>query len=130
MEHLLRDVPFILETDHENLTRIYSSGSPKVYRWQLELQSCPFTIRHIKGEDNEVADALSRLCPVSDPSEYISAFEEFAEPEELLAFYGFTQPSHAMDYEDTIWCTSVRGGATTGGPETHRKHTQLQRPLN
>jgi len=30
MEHLLRDTPFILETDHQNLTRIYSSGSPKV----------------------------------------------------------------------------------------------------
>jgi hypothetical protein len=37
MEYLFRDIKFIFETDHENLTRIYSSGSPKVLRWKLEL---------------------------------------------------------------------------------------------
>ena len=66
MEYLLRDRPFILETDHENLTRIYSSGSPKVYRWHLELQNFPCSIRYLKGSDNELADALSRLCARTD----------------------------------------------------------------
>jgi hypothetical protein len=38
LEHLLRDIFFVLHTDHENLTRCYSSGSPKVYRWKLLIQ--------------------------------------------------------------------------------------------
>ena len=76
-DHLLRDVPFVLETDHHKLTRIYSSGSAKVLRWHLHLQSYNCEIRHIKGEQNFVADKLSRLCPVSDDNEYIGAFEEF-----------------------------------------------------
>ncbi len=32
LDYLLRDVHFILHTDHVNLTRCYSSGSPKVLR--------------------------------------------------------------------------------------------------
>ena len=77
VEHLLRDVHFTLETDHENLTRIYSSGSPKVLRWQLELQSYDCEIRHIKGELNLVADHLSRLCPILHTEEYIPITDEF-----------------------------------------------------
>jgi hypothetical protein len=62
MEYLLRDIKFIIETDHENLTRIYSSGSPKVLRWKLELQSYNADIRYIKGEENGLAEAMSCLC--------------------------------------------------------------------
>ncbi len=31
-------------------------------RWQLVLQEFDFKYKHIKGEDNVVADAFSRLC--------------------------------------------------------------------
>ncbi len=31
-------------------------------RWQLTLQEFDFEYKHIKGEDNVVADAFSRLC--------------------------------------------------------------------
>jgi hypothetical protein len=62
MEYILRDREFTLETDHENLTRIYDGGSPKVFRWHLQLQSFPCKLKFIKGDANVIADALSRVC--------------------------------------------------------------------
>jgi hypothetical protein len=64
LEHLLRDNFFVLHTDHENLTRCYSSGSPKVYRWKLLIQGFNMDIVHIKGVDNIVADSFSRLATI------------------------------------------------------------------
>ena len=61
-EHLLRDVNFILETDHENLTYLNFEGSAKVKRWKMLCQEFDFEIRFIKGELNTIADAFSRLC--------------------------------------------------------------------
>jgi hypothetical protein len=36
-------------------------GSAKVKRWRTDIQEFDFFIEHIPGEDNIVADALSRL---------------------------------------------------------------------
>jgi hypothetical protein len=66
MEHLIRDIPFTLHTDHENLIRDRTSGSPKVLRWKLDIQQFDYTVLHIKGEDNVVADSFSRLCAKED----------------------------------------------------------------
>lgn len=74
MEHLLRDVPFTLLTDHENLTRIYTTGSQKVLRWRLFIQEFNMKVAKIPGEFNVVADAFSRLCPVNHPED--TDFEE------------------------------------------------------
>ena len=52
---------FIIETDHNNLTWMEASEVPKIVRWRIYLQSFSFKIRHIKGTENTVADALSRL---------------------------------------------------------------------
>ena len=61
-DHLLRDVNFVLETDHENLTFLKFDGSPKVKRWKMLIQEFRFDLLFIKGKDNGVADAMSRLC--------------------------------------------------------------------
>jgi hypothetical protein len=61
-DFLLRDVRFVFETDHKNLTFLKTAQSAKVRRWQLALQEFDFEYIHIKGEDNVVADAFSRLC--------------------------------------------------------------------
>jgi hypothetical protein len=59
---LLRDIRFfVVETDHKNLTFLKTAQSAKVRRWQLALQEFDFEYIHIKGEDNVVADAFSRL---------------------------------------------------------------------
>jgi hypothetical protein len=59
-EYLLRDVNFVMHTDHANLVYIRDSGSPKVIRWKLQMQEFLFTLEHVKGVDNIVADAMSR----------------------------------------------------------------------
>lgn len=52
--------PFILETDHRNLTYIHGGTSPKVVRWALALQNFRYTLVHVPGETQNVADTLSR----------------------------------------------------------------------
>ena len=80
LEHLLRDVHFKVRTDHKNLLRAYTSGSKKVLRWRMQMQSFDIDYEHVKGEDNIVADTLSRLCPSNDTSLQERA-QEFTEKE-------------------------------------------------
>lgn len=68
-EHLLRDVFFILQTDHRNLTFINMEGSPKIRRWKLAIQEYNFAIEYLPGERNVVADNFSRLCDIDNPDE-------------------------------------------------------------
>jgi hypothetical protein len=64
----------IVYTDHENLFQdALSLTSDRVYRWRLLLEEYGPKIRYIRGIDNTVADALSRLeydpsRNVKDPS--------------------------------------------------------------
>ncbi len=64
LEYLLRDVYFVIRTDHKNLTYINQEGSPIQVRrcWKLAIQEYNFDIEYIPGEENSVADAFSRLC--------------------------------------------------------------------
>ena len=49
-------------TDHKNLTRdALGSTSDRVYRWRLLLEEFGPEIVYIKGINNTVADAISRL---------------------------------------------------------------------
>ena len=59
--YYLRCKEFVLETDHANLQYMEMSQVPKIIRWRVFLQSFNFSLRHIKGKDNAVADWLSRL---------------------------------------------------------------------
>ena len=59
---MLRDNDFISETDHKNLTYLNYGGSAKVQRWKMLIQEFKFDIKFIKGVDNIVSDAWSRLC--------------------------------------------------------------------
>ena len=52
--------PFILETDHRNLTFIHGGTSPKVVRWALALQNFAHALVHIPGTSQVVPDTLSR----------------------------------------------------------------------
>jgi hypothetical protein len=72
LEHLLRDVHFTLRTDHKNLTFLNTEGSAKVKRWKLAIQEYDFSIEHIRGEDNMVADVLSRMVDVPTEEHVIS----------------------------------------------------------
>ena len=52
---------FFVATDHRNLIYLQRSTIPKLVRWRLRLLEYDFTILHVPGKDNVVADALSRM---------------------------------------------------------------------
>ena len=54
--------PAVVYTDHNPLTFLNLLHCPnqRLIRWSLFLQAYTLDIRHIKGRDNVVADALSR----------------------------------------------------------------------
>lgn len=60
LEYLVGGIHFVLRTDHKNLTYINAGSSDKVRRWKLGIQEFDFMVEHIPGEDNLIADALSR----------------------------------------------------------------------
>ena len=61
LTHLLLGRMFLVATDHLNLIYLERSEVPKLVRWRLRLQEFSFTVRHIAGVENVVADGLSRL---------------------------------------------------------------------
>lgn len=68
-ESLLLGHQFSVEIDHKNMLWMYKSDTPKVVRWRLRLAPFDFDINHIPGNTNLVADALSRLHPLTVPAE-------------------------------------------------------------
>ncbi|GCA63291.1 hypothetical protein KIPB_009076, partial [Kipferlia bialata] len=60
-EHYLLGVHFILYTDNRNLVFVCQATTGKVGRWRMQLEMHSFTVRHITGEKNFVADCLSRV---------------------------------------------------------------------
>ena len=61
-EWFLRGKPFVVETDHRNLTYMEQSTQAIVIRWRVLLQSYPIiAIRHIPRTQNLVADWLSNF---------------------------------------------------------------------
>ena len=58
---------FVLETDHKPLLQlnVQAQHKAKCERWRLKLQQYRFKIRYIKGNENTMADYLSR-SPVEE----------------------------------------------------------------
>jgi hypothetical protein len=74
---------FTLETDHRNLLWMEKSTVPIIVRWRVLLQSYNFSLRHIPGKDNKVADWLSRMHPVL-PSPVVLNTTTTTTPQELF----------------------------------------------
>ena len=73
LESLLRDRPFTIRKDHRNLLFIKQSSNRMAVRWYMALSECTFNIEFISGEDNSIADSMSRLCRnnmIDNPREY------------------------------------------------------------
>ena len=73
LQSLLRDRLFKIKTDHRNLLFIKEASNPMILRWYMALSEFSFTLEFIPGVDNNIADAMSRLCRnnmVDEPKEY------------------------------------------------------------
>ena len=55
--------PITVYTDHNPLVFLHrmKNANQRLMRWSLMLQEYPLAIQHIKGSENVVADALSRI---------------------------------------------------------------------
>ncbi len=55
--------PLIVYTDHNPLVFLnrMKNNNQRLMRWSLFLQTFELDIRHIRGKDNVIADALSRV---------------------------------------------------------------------
>jgi hypothetical protein len=60
LEHFLLGHHFSIETDNRNITFMTTSKTPRVIRMWTALQEFSFTVSHIPGENNLIADLLSR----------------------------------------------------------------------
>lgn len=52
----------VIQTDHNPLVFLnYSKSNQRVLRWALQLADFDFEIQHIPGQQNKLADVLSRM---------------------------------------------------------------------
>ena len=73
LQSLLRDRLFTIRTDHRNLLFIKEASNPMIVRWYMALSEFSYTLEFIPGVDNNIADAMSRLCRnnmIDQPREY------------------------------------------------------------
>jgi hypothetical protein len=77
-EDLLDNRPFILKTDHMNLTYLNVTLTGKVLRWKLYLQDKDFHLHHVPGKEvhQGVPDALSRLCENHMPPKQVPEIQK------------------------------------------------------
>ena len=52
---------FTVRTDHKNLLYLSKSSVPKLVRWRVFLSEFQFLVQHIPGDQNVVADGLTRV---------------------------------------------------------------------
>lgn len=64
---------FVIFTDHQPLTSLFNprkglsiTAASRLQRWSIILSAYQYEIKYLKGKDNVVADALSRLCIKTD----------------------------------------------------------------
>ena len=95
---ILMGQQIIVHTDHENLTYKFFN-SDRVMRWRLYIEEYSPDIRYIKGEENIVADTLSRLEIKQAPLEQAHFTEELCS--ECYAFNEDELPQDAfpLSYE-------------------------------
>jgi len=92
LDYLLGGVKFRLRTDHKNLTFIKEAKNDMVQRWKMRIQSYDCDVEHVPGEENDVADDLSRMVRVEVESEQvIHLIDNYVIPEDV---HGLLEKCH------------------------------------
>ena len=71
-QHYLWPKEFVIHSDHESLKHIRSQGklNRKHAKWVEFIESFPSVIKHKKGKENIIADALSRRYTLPNQLDY------------------------------------------------------------
>jgi len=92
---ILMGQQLIVHTDHLNLT-YKQFNSDRVLRWRLYIEEYSPEIRYIKGEENVVADCLSRLaCSAASINDNIELFQTIMESDKEEKNFDFNPLSYS-----------------------------------
>lgn len=128
LEYLLRDVQFALKTDHKNLIYVTTSGSPKVLRWKMEMQTYNFTTSYFPGPDNVAADALSRLCSMQQVEDDDITERDLSHTESFGLLCSTVMPKIPVRIPSKMYkCISAVHNSTVGHFGVELTHQRLGR---
>ena len=87
--NILFGYPIVVYSDHKNLVHAATvSQSQRVMRWRMILEEFGPDIRHISGEDNVVADAISRLPTAATEQNDVRDDSQVLQDEIKSTFFG------------------------------------------
>ena len=121
-EYYLRGHKFIVETDHRNLIFVLRSDSGRIARWRSFLQDFDFTVHHIPGVSNVVANSLSYCCVIVENN--IVGHHEISQTLRMLKVKSMSWSSMRQDVVEFIQsCPTCQKSRATkmdsGSPEYH-----------
>lgn len=131
-EKFLQGGEIVVMTDHAALTFLDTAPSPKSVRWALEIQAYGPKIRHVKGEDNTIADWLSRMDLDSEdgqPDRGYAFPALFGKPEEFHWIDATVMAASARKEQELPQQgkrRTVTSFFATRGSSTCRKYTELR----
>jgi hypothetical protein len=130
---------FTIATDHRNLVYLENSTIPKLVRWRLRLQEFSYSVIHVPGPDNIIADAASRLYSLeSIPVDHLDILKSVHNS--IVGHFGVTYtvkfleesklvddwPSYRSDVKEFIKscaiCQKIKPNAVSLPPSTHNIH--------
>lgn len=125
---------FIIKTDHQPLTHIFSESratpvlaSGRIQRWALILGGYDYSIQYKEGKKNANADALSRL-PLP------TTLQEVPRPAEVVHLMEHLDTSPVTSSQIRTWTdndptlSKVKGWVQSGWPDRERGVTEELRP--
>jgi cleavage and polyadenylation specificity factor subunit 1 len=130
---------FTIATDHRNLVYLENSTIPKLVRWRLRLLEFSYSVIHVPGTENIIADAASRLYSLeSIDVEHLDILKSVHNS--IVGHFGITYtikmledfklinnwPSYRSDVKDFIKscaiCQKIKPAPIVLAPITHHIH--------
>ena len=88
-QSLLRDRLLKIRRDHRNLLFIKEASNPMIVRWYMALSEFSFTLEFIPGVENNIANAIFRICR----NNMVDSPQKYSEEHILSAISASTKPN-------------------------------------